>query len=100
MPNGVRAVIFTSVLLNVLTLHGHDYKHIKPLLTLSKDFLMGLPIYEKPWVLPTSWTSRVRTDLLRLVPPERSCLGSFLSFVYFEDSSLREGIRGPWPACG
>lgn len=46
MPNGVRAVIFTSLFLNVLTLHGHNYKHIKPLQTLSKDFLMGPPIYE------------------------------------------------------
>lgn len=46
MPNGVRAVIFTDLFLNVLTLHGHNLKHIKPLQTLSKDFLMGPPIYE------------------------------------------------------
>lgn len=47
LPNDAREVIFTSVFLNVPTLHGHHYKHIKPLWTLSKDFLMGLHIYEK-----------------------------------------------------
>lgn len=47
LPNDLRAIIFTSFFLNVLTLHGHHYKHIKPLWTLSKDFLMGLHIYEK-----------------------------------------------------
>lgn len=42
LPNDVREVIFTSIFLNVLTLHGHHYKHIKPLWTLSEAFLMGI----------------------------------------------------------
>ena len=47
LPNDVRAVIFTSVLLNVRTLRGNHYKHIKPLWTLSEDFLLGLAHFRK-----------------------------------------------------
>lgn len=44
LPNDVRAVVFTSFFLNVLTLRGRHCKHIKPLWTLSKDFLMAFHI--------------------------------------------------------
>lgn len=47
LPNDVREVISTRFFLNVLTHHGHHYQHIKPLLTLSDDVLVGPHIYEK-----------------------------------------------------